>query len=508
MATVTRADDTLPVLGDQLDPTPLTDQINNILSFIESTNIDEANVDLTGTDGIVGKSTAQTITGLKTFEETSAAAGGIREVMQLGLDPVSGTPAANDGGRLVMYANDAGGSESDLVYLDWVMNTATAGQEDAEVVFRTMIYTASSQTTPQEVISFGSQGFVWNEGGYDLDARFEGNTDVNLLHVDAGNDRVGISTATPASTLDVQGTVQVGVDDTGFDVQFFGATTGKYLLWDESADKLTIEGDFEVTGTATGVGLSNGSNYINESSNTGMTIGLTINMGANDDQFFAGKSSDVNHPISGVAEADTFVGFSKANAAQGGLKVDAFTELGNQAIVMRPYAGAAPDTTHTSSTAPIMDIQAWKTDGGTGATAPTGEDAMFGIRAGATVRLLLQGEGEMHLTNTTLVALDFEDDNQLVRAMQRESAVPGTIVETEHDNPFYSYEVLKGYGLAGEKDEDGSFLIPLQRRLHAHEGAMWQTYCTVKDLRAELAQERQHRLALESRLNLLDKGQN
>jgi len=32
------------------------------------------------------------------------------------------------------------------------------------------------------------------------------------------------------------GTVTVGVDDTGKDVKFFGATSGKYWLWDESAD--------------------------------------------------------------------------------------------------------------------------------------------------------------------------------------------------------------------------------------------------------------------------------
>ena len=42
--------------------------------------------------------------------------------------------------------------------------------------------------------------------------------------------------------LNVQGTVTVGVDDTGYDVKFFGATSGSYMLWDESADKLIIVG--------------------------------------------------------------------------------------------------------------------------------------------------------------------------------------------------------------------------------------------------------------------------
>ena len=38
------------------------------------------------------------------------------------------------------------------------------------------------------------------------------------------------------------GTVTVGVNDTGYDVKFFGATSGKYLEWDESADQLNANG--------------------------------------------------------------------------------------------------------------------------------------------------------------------------------------------------------------------------------------------------------------------------
>ena len=53
---------------------------------------------------------------------------------------------------------------------------------------------------------------------------------------------VGIGTTAPASLLHVAGTVQVGVDDTGHDVKFFGATSGAYLLWDESADDLKLVG--------------------------------------------------------------------------------------------------------------------------------------------------------------------------------------------------------------------------------------------------------------------------
>ena len=39
---------------------------------------------------------------------------------------------------------------------------------------------------------------------------------------------------------DASGNVDFGVDDTGIDVKFYGATTGSYLLWDESADSLLL----------------------------------------------------------------------------------------------------------------------------------------------------------------------------------------------------------------------------------------------------------------------------
>ena len=51
---------------------------------------------------------------------------------------------------------------------------------------------------------------------------------------------MGIGNTAPASKLHVTGTVQVGVDDTGHDVKFFGAGSGKYMLWDESTNSLNL----------------------------------------------------------------------------------------------------------------------------------------------------------------------------------------------------------------------------------------------------------------------------
>ena len=54
-----------------------------------------------------------------------------------------------------------------------------------------------------------------------------------------------------ADALKVIGAVTVGVDDTGHDVKFFGATSGAYMLWDESTDDLKLVGaaGLDVDGT-------------------------------------------------------------------------------------------------------------------------------------------------------------------------------------------------------------------------------------------------------------------
>ena len=77
-----------------------------------------------------------------------------------------------------------------------------------------------------------------------------GSADTNYALITSGGN-VGIGVAAPASLLSVSGTVQVGVDDTGYDVKFFGDTSGNYWLWDTSADGTVQVGNSQLTGTLT-----------------------------------------------------------------------------------------------------------------------------------------------------------------------------------------------------------------------------------------------------------------
>jgi len=59
-------------------------------------------------------------------------------------------------------------------------------------------------TAGVERVEFQTTEVVFNDGGNDIDFRIEGDTDANLFKLDAGNDRVGIGTASPSTKFEVQ----------------------------------------------------------------------------------------------------------------------------------------------------------------------------------------------------------------------------------------------------------------------------------------------------------------
>ena len=65
-------------------------------------------------------------------------------------------------------------------------------------------------------------------------AYFDGTVTTDALAVSGAVDFDG--------NVQLDGTLTVGVDDTGYDVKFFGATASAHLLWDASADKLLTAG--------------------------------------------------------------------------------------------------------------------------------------------------------------------------------------------------------------------------------------------------------------------------
>jgi hypothetical protein len=80
-------------------------------------------------------------------------------------------------------------------------------------------------------------GAVINESGADSDTRVEGDTDPNLLFVDAGADRVGIGTASPDCKFQVVGETRIGEDTTNY---LKVASNGFVTLAGSAKSKLTM----------------------------------------------------------------------------------------------------------------------------------------------------------------------------------------------------------------------------------------------------------------------------
>ena len=156
---------------------------------------------------------------------------GTRAIANASTDNITIADGASDADR-AMYLKLTGGGQACTVSL--LPNTASKVWIMENVTSYTLAFTCGSGANVSilagEVKVIATDGL--GAGGVVYDVL----TDVNL----AGTTKT--AGLTNAGALSNQGTVTVGVDDTGYDVKLFGATASAYLLWDESADKLLTAG--------------------------------------------------------------------------------------------------------------------------------------------------------------------------------------------------------------------------------------------------------------------------
>ena len=160
------------------------------------------------------------------------------------------------GGGAVTALNNA--TQSELVT---VGSTTTELDAEANLTFTGSALTCIGTVTVgvdgtgHDVKYFGDTSgayMLWDESADDL-----------VLAGDAGIDLAGDIDVDGTANLDivdidgntqVDGTITVGVDNTGYDVKLFGATASSYMLWDESADSLLLEAStLDLNGTADGL---------------------------------------------------------------------------------------------------------------------------------------------------------------------------------------------------------------------------------------------------------------
>jgi len=116
---------------------------------------------------------------------------------------------------LILLCDDGSGGETAYITLD--------GSEEA-VVF------GKAPHIPEYILHDGDGNTYFGFAAADTFRVGVGGT--QRLNIATGIELTGNTTLT--------GNLTVGVDDTGHDVKFFGATSGRYLLWDESDDALKL----------------------------------------------------------------------------------------------------------------------------------------------------------------------------------------------------------------------------------------------------------------------------
>ena len=113
---------------------------------------------------------------------------------------------------------------------EWVSMTNSAGSSNFIKLTNT---TNSTSNTTGSIITAGGLGITKSAvvGG---NLTIHGDVDVDgTLNFDASD---------IDGAWQIDGTLTVGVDDTGYDVKLFGATSGAYVLWDASSNDLELAG--------------------------------------------------------------------------------------------------------------------------------------------------------------------------------------------------------------------------------------------------------------------------
>jgi hypothetical protein len=215
--------------------------------------------------------------------------------------------------------------------------------------------------------------------------------------------------------------------------------------------------------------------WIGDSVNANMTIGLTINQAANDDEILAFKSSDIDHGMTAYAETDTYGHVKKANPNSGGLMFETFSEpAGSQsALILRAWGGSV-NTTKSASALGALDFQAGYNNSGTAADLTTNGNLMV-LRQGAagTTRYIWDVEGSGHADIEWTTYAD-HDDLRLISDMET------TLLATEHPSQTPRRHAMEATGIIGEDSwhmEDGKpkAMVNFTKLAMLHHGALIQT---------------------------------
>jgi len=257
-------------------------------NFIESAALDSINIDGGAIDGAaIGANSATTIVGTTIDASTDFTIGdtvitdgtitdstglSIAAAVDLGSNTLTSTGSMqirtidySDGDLAITIADGGGITAAAGITSTAAANTLGATSFNDANITNVGSIALDTITSDGSNVGFGTDGSgedVYFYSATSGDHLFWDSSDEKLtitgtngqvsLAVADGNvtiaDNLDVDGTTNLDAVDIDGAVQldaaltVGVDDTGYDVKLFGATSGNYMLWDESTDDLILAG--------------------------------------------------------------------------------------------------------------------------------------------------------------------------------------------------------------------------------------------------------------------------
>jgi len=159
--------------------------------------------------------------------------------------------------------------------------------------------------------------------------------------------------------------------------------------------------------------------FVNETANAKMTMGITINMGAADNEVLAFKSSDIGHGITDFAETDTFCNFVKAGAVTGGVAMQAFTG-GTTAFQMAGVGTTANTAKTTGGNAYVYFFGYEKSGTGIGNASANANIFALGTYKdnGYKTIFIVDEDGDYHYDGADGGAFQNENDIALLKELE------------------------------------------------------------------------------------------
>jgi hypothetical protein len=260
--------------------------------------------------------------------------------------------------------------------------------------------TPDGSSTPTERMRIDNAGIV-NIGGVNATTPFAGLAAHAVLESTAN---AGLSILSGTSNA---GRILFG-DTADSDVGGFlyNHSTDDFSITVSAAERMRID--------------SSGAVFIGDTANASMTQGITASQGSADDEIISLKSSDIAHGMTAATETDTFGALGKATGAAGGLSIRGYRDAGgnaNKAIEILAVLGEAADTTDTTSSLGVCDIQA-SVKSGTSRTSVGSTGNVLTVTNFGTTRVLVKGDGTVHASDTSwATALDDVPDAIAGRAL-------------------------------------------------------------------------------------------